>query len=43
MRDLANSPMGRFAQPDEIAGMIRFLCSDLAAYATGQVFAVDGS
>jgi NAD(P)-dependent dehydrogenase (short-subunit alcohol dehydrogenase family) len=41
-RFLANSPIARFGQPEEIAGMVLFLCSDLALYATGQVFVVDG-
>jgi NAD(P)-dependent dehydrogenase (short-subunit alcohol dehydrogenase family) len=41
-RFIANSPMGRFAQPEEIAGMVLFLCSDSASYTTGQVFVVDG-
>ncbi|MEH2112496.1 3-oxoacyl-[acyl-carrier-protein] reductase [Nostoc sp.] len=36
-------PLGRFGQPEEIAGMVRFLAADLAAaYITGQVFNVDG-
>lgn len=39
---MASSPMGRFAQPEEIAGMVLFLCSDSASYTTGQVFVVDG-
>jgi NAD(P)-dependent dehydrogenase (short-subunit alcohol dehydrogenase family) len=39
---LANSPIGRVAQPEEIAGMVLFLCSDSASFAAGQVFVVDG-
>lgn len=36
-------PLGRFGQPEEIAGMVRFLAADPAAsYITGQVFNVDG-
>ncbi|HJW39514.1 MAG TPA: glucose 1-dehydrogenase [Candidatus Udaeobacter sp.] len=38
----ANSPIGRFAQPEEVAAMVLFLCSDLASFAVGQTFAVDG-
>jgi NAD(P)-dependent dehydrogenase (short-subunit alcohol dehydrogenase family) len=36
------TPLDRFADPEEIAGPAVFLASDLAAYATGAVFAVDG-
>ena len=39
---LANTPMGRAAQPEEMANMVLFLCSDLASFAAGQVFVVDG-
>ena len=39
---LANTPLGRFAQPEEIAGAVRFLCSDEAAFITGEVLLVDG-
>jgi NAD(P)-dependent dehydrogenase (short-subunit alcohol dehydrogenase family) len=39
---MANSPIGRFAQPEEIAGVVLFLCSDFASFAVGQTFAIDG-
>jgi len=39
---LANSPIVLFAQPEEIAGMVLFLCSDFASFAVGQTFAIDG-
>jgi 3-oxoacyl-[acyl-carrier protein] reductase len=35
-------PLGRVASPDEIAGPIVFLCSDLARYITGEVLNVNG-
>jgi NAD(P)-dependent dehydrogenase (short-subunit alcohol dehydrogenase family) len=35
-------PAGRFAEPDEIAGVIAFLCSDAAAMITGHNLLVDG-
>jgi meso-butanediol dehydrogenase / (S,S)-butanediol dehydrogenase / diacetyl reductase len=35
-------PMGRHARPAELAGLFAYLASDEAAYATGQVFTLDG-
>jgi 3-oxoacyl-[acyl-carrier protein] reductase len=44
MRDLmlANTPLGRFGKPEDVAGAVRFLCSDEAAFITGEVLLVDG-
>ncbi|MAD47405.1 MAG: short chain dehydrogenase [Oceanospirillaceae bacterium] len=39
---MANSPVGRAAKPEEMAGMVLFLCSDAASFATGQVYLNDG-
>lgn len=35
-------PMARAGKPEEVARVIRFLCSDDASYVTGQIIAVNG-
>lgn len=38
----AQIPLERLGQPQDVAGAVLFLCSDLASYITGQVLVVDG-
>jgi 3-oxoacyl-[acyl-carrier protein] reductase len=35
-------PLGRLGEPEEVSGIVSFLCSERASYITGQVFAVNG-
>ena len=35
-------PLGRLGRPEEVAALVRFLCSTEAAYITGQVYSIDG-
>ncbi len=37
-----NIPLGRFGSPEEVAGVVLFLCSELASYITGEVIHVNG-
>jgi 2-keto-3-deoxy-L-fuconate dehydrogenase len=39
---IARQPMGRLAQPEEIAAMVVYLASDESAFVTGQTFVIDG-
>lgn len=39
---IARTPLGRFGDPEEIAEMVAWLCSDRASYVTGAAYAVDG-
>ena len=37
-----NTPLGRLGEPEDVAGAVRFLCSDEASFITGEVLLVDG-
>ena len=39
---LAQIAMKRYGQPEEIAGVVAFLCSDDASYVTGQTIEISG-
>ena len=39
---LQNTPLGRLGEPEDVAGAVRFLCSDEAKFVTGAVLLVDG-
>jgi 3-oxoacyl-[acyl-carrier protein] reductase len=39
---LSNTPLGRLGEPEDVAVAVRFLCSDEAAFITGDVLLVDG-
>ena len=38
----AGRPLGRLAEPEEIAAVIVFMCSDRAGYVTGSAWSADG-
>ena len=38
----ARIPLGRFGQPEDVAGVVAWLCSDAAGYITGQTVGIDG-
>jgi len=39
---LSNTPLGRLGDPADVAGAVRFLCSEEASFITGEVLLVDG-
>lgn len=39
---IASVPLGRVGQPDEVSGMVAFLCSDRASFITGTCINIDG-
>ena len=39
---LANTPLGRLGDPEDVAAAVRFLCADEASFITGDVLLVDG-
>ncbi len=39
---LQQTPLGRLGDPGDVAGAVRFLCSDEASFVTGEVLLVDG-
>jgi 3-oxoacyl-[acyl-carrier protein] reductase len=39
---LGATPLGRLGEPEDVAGAVRFLCSDEARFVTGEVLLVDG-
>jgi 3-oxoacyl-[acyl-carrier protein] reductase len=41
-RWLEDIPQGRLGTPDDVVGLVLFLCSDAATYITGQAINVDG-
>ncbi len=39
---LGQTPLARLGEPEDVAGAVRFLCSDEASFITGEVLLVDG-
>lgn len=41
-RVLAKTPMGRYGEPEEMAGPVLWLCSDAASFVNGAIIPIDG-
>jgi NAD(P)-dependent dehydrogenase (short-subunit alcohol dehydrogenase family) len=41
-RIIEHTPMGRFGRPNELVGIVQWLCSDAASFVTGAIIPVDG-
>jgi NAD(P)-dependent dehydrogenase (short-subunit alcohol dehydrogenase family) len=41
-RNIAREPIGRYGEPEEVAEVVVWLCSDAASFVTGHALAVDG-
>ena len=39
---IAKTALGRAGTPEDVAGVVSFLCSDASRYVTGQCIVVDG-
>ena len=39
---IATVPLGRVGTPEEVSGMVAFLCSDRASFITGALINIDG-
>jgi len=42
LKDINNIPMRRLGKPEEVAYLVRFLCSNRADYISGQVIGING-
>ena len=39
---ISRTPIGRIAEPNDVASLVAFLCLPAASYITGQIICVDG-